>query len=107
GATEEARRHFETALEQQPGHAQARNNLAMLLWEDMEDIRGAEQQFRTLLQTAPHWASGRMNHGLFRLSLGDFREGWRDYEWRWRSETYPERDWGLGLPRWDGRGLEG
>lgn len=105
GASEDARRHFETALEQKPGHAEARNNLAMLLWEDMEDIPAAEQQYRHLLQAAPDWATGRMNHGVFLLSQGKYPEGWREYEWRWRSEAYPERDWGTGLPRWDGRHL--
>ncbi len=105
GAAEEARRHFEAALAQQPGHAQARNNLAMLLWEDMGETAAAEQHYRILRQIAPDWATGRMNHGVFCLAQGDHRQGWREYEWRWRSETYPERDWGMGLPRWDGRHL--
>lgn len=107
GETAGARRHFETALALQPGYAQARNNLAMLLWEDLGDNAAAEGQYRLLLQAAPGWATGRMNYGLFRLSQGQFAEGWREYEWRWRSETYNERDWGLGLPRWDGRPLQG
>lgn len=103
GAVPEARQHFETVLALQPGYVQARNNLAMLLWEDLEDLPAAETQYRLLLQAAPHWATARMNYGLFRLSQGQFAEGWREYEWRWRSETYEERDCGLGLPRWNGQ----
>lgn len=103
GAAPEARQHFEDALSLQPGYVQARNNLAMLLWEDVGDTAAAEEHYRLLLKGAPNWATARMNYGLFRLSQGNYAEGWREYEWRWRSETYPERDWGLGLPRWDGR----
>src|SRR3546814_16857698 len=47
-----------------------------------------------------------MNYGLFRLSTGAYAEGWAEYEWRWRNEEYDERDWGLGLPRWDGAALK-
>lgn len=107
GETAEARRHLEVALSLQPDHLQARNNLAMLLWEDMGDTAAAEQQFRLLLEAAPAWATARMNYGVFRLGQGDYAAGWREYEWRWQSEAYPERDWGMGLPRWDGRTLGG
>jgi len=98
---------FETALALQPNHAQARNNLAMLLWEDLGDSRAAERQFRLLLSLAPDWATGHMNYGLYRLAAGAYVEGWDEYEWRWRSDSYGERDWGQGLPRWTGEVLAG
>lgn len=97
-----ARMAFEVALALQPGHLQARNNLAMLLWEDMGDVAAARQHFDLLLQKAPTWPVARMNHGLFLLAEGNFAEGWGEYEWRWQNPDYVERDWGLGLPRWNG-----
>ncbi|MCW0233744.1 MAG: tetratricopeptide repeat protein [Ferrovibrio sp.] len=103
GATASAWRHYEETLRLQPDHVQARNNLAMLLWEDLGETAAAAQQFELLRKTAPDWAAGRMNEGLLRLAGGDYAHGWRDYEWRWRNPDYRERDWGLGLPRWDGR----
>jgi tetratricopeptide (TPR) repeat protein len=102
GAVVSARQHFEEALRLQPGHMQARNNLAMLLWEDLGETDAAAQQFALLRQAAPDWAPGRMNEGVFRLGTGDYAQGWQDYEWRWRNPDYRERDWGGGLPRWDG-----
>jgi len=102
GATAEARQAFEDVLARMPDHLQARNNLAMLLWEDLGDIAAAEPHFATVLQQAPTWPVGRMNHGLFLLAGGHFATGWADYEWRWRNPDYIERDWGLGLPRWTG-----
>ncbi|MEK9969475.1 MAG: tetratricopeptide repeat protein [Ferrovibrio sp.] len=103
GAFASARRHFETALRLQPGHMLARNNLAMLLWEDLGDTESAAREFERLRQSAPDWAIGRMNEGVFRLGSGDYAQGWQDYEWRWRNPDYRERDWGRGLPRWDGK----
>ena len=37
---------------------------------------------------------------MLQLCLGDFEEGWREYEWRCKveHETYPD----FGKPRWDG-----
>lgn len=98
---------FEMALTLRPGHARARNNLAMLLWEDLGDRTAAERQFRRLLALAPDWPAAHMNYGLFLLAGGAYAEGWAEYEWRWRNDEYDERDWGLGLPRWDGRPLAG
>lgn len=107
GAAAEARQAFEDVLARMPDHLQARNNLAMLLWEDLGDIAGAEPHFAALLQKAPTWPVGRMNHGLFLLAGGHFANGWTDYEWRWRNPDYAERDWGLGLPRWTGEASTG
>src|SRR3546814_3711359 len=43
-----------------------------------------------------------MDYGLFLLSVGDYVDGWHEYEYRWSVAKFDERDWGLGLPRWDG-----
>lgn len=98
---------FRCALRLRADHLMAGNNLAMLLWEDLGDADNAEAQFRDLIQRAPDWPLGRMNHGLFCLSRGRYAEGWREYEWRWRYDGYKEKDWGLGLPRWRGQSLDG
>lgn len=107
GAAAEAKAAFEAALALRPAHVDARNNLAMLLWEDLGDMAGAARQFRLLLALAPDDARAHMNHGLFLLAGGTYDEGWAEYEWRWRNKEYDERDWGLGLPRWNGEPMAG
>lgn len=106
GVTGQAKQHFDRTLSLQPQHRQALNNLAMLLWEDDGNETAAAAQFDRLLRLAPDWPDAHMNYGLFRLASGDYRTGWAEYEWRWKSDTYPERDWSLGLPRWDGEPIE-
>ena len=107
GDASAARAAFAAALGLQPGHLRARNNLAMLLWEDLDDPDGAAAEFARLLALAPDWPVARMNHGLFLLASQQYEAGWQEYDWRWRNPAYVERDWGLGLPRWDGRPLSG
>lgn len=36
----------------------------------------------------PDHAEARFNKGLLKLSLGDYAEGWRLYEWRWRLRSF-------------------
>jgi Tfp pilus assembly protein PilF len=107
GNAEAACAAFETVLTIQPDHLLARNNLAMLLWEDIEDPDRASAEFARLLSLAPDWPVGHMNHGLFLLAAGQYEAGWQEYEWRWRNPDYAERDWGMGLPRWNGEPLQG
>lgn len=107
GDPQAAADQFRRALRLRPDHLMAGNNLAMLLWEDLDDVEAAEAEFRHLINRAPDWPLGRMNHGLFCLSRGRYAEGWREYEWRWRYGDYKEKDWGLGLPRWTGQPLGG
>lgn len=107
GEAAAARESFEAALGLQPDHVLCRNNLAMLLWEDMGDETAAAHQFSRLLAMAPDWPVAHMNRGLFLLASGSYGEGWDEYEWRWRNPDFRERDWSLGLPRWNGAALDG
>lgn len=53
----------------------------------------------------PDYVNARWNRALAWLTQGNYKQGWPEYEWRWkRTETrtrhFPE-------PRWDGGALEG
>jgi hypothetical protein len=41
------------------------------------------------------------------LTLGDFREGWEEYEWRWNCEELRLRRRQFAQPQWNGRPLNG
>jgi Tfp pilus assembly protein PilF len=61
----------------------------------------------TVLAAAPGHAEAHWNRALLLLLRGDYREGWREYEWRWhkRSFTSPQRE--FPQPRWRGEPIAG
>ena len=56
--------------------------------------------FDKAIELKPDLAEGHWNKALLKLSLGEFEEGWKLYEWRWetRDFTSPKRD--FTQPRW-------
>jgi len=59
-----------------------------------------------VLQLNPTHAEAHFSRGLAYIVVGDFENGFKDYEWRWKRpqqgsyRNYPE-------PRWDGSDLDG
>ncbi len=102
----EAVAYYRRAIAARPKFLKAHKNLAYTLNLD-NDIDGARAAFARLLELAPDFHEGHMDYGLFLLSLGDYVEGWREYEHRWSFAGFTEPDWGGGLPRWDGAPLAG
>ncbi len=51
------------------------------------------------------YATARFGHAVALLKSGDFRRGWREYEWRWRDCQTPRGD--LGVPAWQGEAVAG
>ncbi len=80
-------------------------NLALALAAHGETRRAGEIYDR-ILEVEPNHVTARWNRAHFLLAERDFERGWRDYEWRFLSES-------LGPPRlipfapWRGEPLEG
>ncbi|HYD71398.1 DUF5672 family protein [Azospirillum sp.] len=92
------------ALALNPGHVPARNNLGIV---QLDGCRLAEAQatFRSVLAAVPENADARFNLSLALLKDGRWEEGWREYEWRWRTGQLPPPN--LTDPPWRGEPLEG
>jgi tetratricopeptide (TPR) repeat protein len=92
------------ALELAPGNATVRYNYALAL----RDARGFDDALRILIelnQESPENPEFAWDLAITRLHMGDYREGFRGYEARWRlprNET-PLRDG----PQWDGGPITG
>lgn len=102
----EAIRYYRMAVQASPAFTKALKNLAYTL-SLTDDIDGARATFEELLRQQPGNAEARMDFGLFLLSIGDYAQGWQEYESRWNFSEFKEPDWGGGRPRWDGRPLQG
>ncbi len=61
--------------------------------------------YERALALEPEMAAARANRSTLLLLLGRMDEGWREYEWRWRTEgfTTPRRD--FTAPAWQGEPL--
>ena len=62
---------------------------------------------RKSVEMAPGFALGHWNLSLALLGAGDFAQGWREYEWRWHWDRFPEPRRLLPVPLWRGEPVRG
>lgn len=100
---EEARQLLEKALHLRPVFPEAENNLGLVAWAQgrFEDARAA---YARSLEARPGYIEARWNLALSELIDGEYREGWRNYEARWRRPRAPRR---FEQPLWQGEPLAG
>jgi tetratricopeptide (TPR) repeat protein len=104
GRLAEAEGQLREAVRLRPNQAETLNNLAVVLgkqgkWND------AVATFRDALQVDPNHGWIHYGLGAHLLLLGNFEEGWPEYEWRWRTREFTPRP--FHQPRWDGGPLDG
>ncbi len=102
---DEAVASYREALRLKPTHAEALGNLghALRAQGKVDEAMGCYQQ---LLERRPDDPEAHMTRALTWLLLGDYEQGWPEYEWRWKTKEF-----GGGppftQPRWDGEPLAG
>ena len=94
---------YNKALELDPDDAETYCNIGSVL-QDKGQLEEALTYYHKALQLNPSFAEAHWNISLVQLMSGDFREGWKNYEWRLRKQdTRP-----LIVPAagWDGSPLK-
>jgi tetratricopeptide (TPR) repeat protein len=103
GCFEQALASYDTAVTLKPGFAEGYYNRAVLLGK-MGRLDLALAGYDHAITLIPTFSAAYFNRGLALLLLGEYPQGWTDYEWRWRNE-------GIALgrerrvfsrPRWTG-----
>lgn len=103
---EEARTSYEKSLQIQPNHPTCYNSLGFLL-QDMGLMKEALAAFEKAIEQSPDMAMARLNLGMAQLKLGDFANGWENYEARWTGSaesvqgTFTRPN--CPLPMWEGQ----
>jgi len=69
------------------------------------DLTRATKEYRQCVALEPNYADGHMVLGMALLKQGNLQEGWKEYEWRWKTSQLPERK--LKCPQWKGQDLTG
>lgn len=101
---EESLASYDRALAVKPDHAEALCNRGNTLLE-LNRHEEALQSYDRALAITPDSADVHMNRAIAWLTLGDFRRGWPEHEWRWRYAglSLPE----MAKPQWAGEPLTG
>lgn len=100
GRTDEAIADYRRAVDLRPAFPAALNNLAKAL-KDKGRFREALASYEAALALRPDYAMAHINKALLLLLMGDYRAGWRLFEWRWKSvRAAKNRDY--PVPRWLG-----
>lgn len=95
---------FEAACRTSLGGCAALRGLGNALRET-GSLPAAIEALRAAVRAEPDDAEAHVDLAHALLSAGDLREGFAEYEWRWRgSELHPRS---FDAPRWDGRPFPG
>jgi Tfp pilus assembly protein PilF len=101
---DEAAACYERAIAIQPEYADAHTNLIVTRM-DQGRLEDALVCCHRALAVNPDSADAHMCAAHILLLTGDFANGWREYEWRWRVKEAKAH--GLMKPMWDGGPLDG
>ncbi len=98
---DEAIAAYRRALELDPNYFPARANLAVALNRENR-VDEAIEACRAGIELQPDDAGAHWNLGLLLLRRGDYPQGWREYEWRWKIDRFSSNRRGFSRPFWDG-----
>lgn len=67
------------------------------------DMQQAIAAYRNCVGIDPNYADGHLCLGMALLKAGQLKEGWAEYEWRWKTPQLPARK--MKAPQWAGEDL--
>ena len=71
------------------------------------ETSAAIERFRKAVALQPDHAEAHFNLGVSLLTIGDYREGWKEYAWRFRMSAYAGFKPPANAPLWAGEPLAG
>lgn len=77
------------------------NNWGVVL-QKLRRFTEALDSFDLAIRLDPHYVSPHLNKAMCLLSLGQFEEGWRLYEWRWQNAQWASSRRHFPQPLWLG-----
>jgi tetratricopeptide (TPR) repeat protein len=98
---EEARENYLHALKLAPDFADAWNNLGLTLVDLNQHVEALACFDRALAQNQNH-VEAHWNRSNCLLRMGRFREGWAEYEWRWKRRRIRLSQRRFQQPMWLG-----
>jgi tetratricopeptide (TPR) repeat protein/glycosyltransferase involved in cell wall biosynthesis len=96
--------YYQQALKLKPDLIDAINNLGHA-FVDLGQFKSAFSCHCRALELQPENSTAHVEFALSLLLFGDFRRGFAEYEWRWRTSQLQPRQ--FTQPVWDGSSLQG
>jgi tetratricopeptide (TPR) repeat protein len=106
GQLDDAIAAFHQAIALKPAYFEAYSNLGVAL-QAKGRLDEAIAVCRKAVALNPDFTQGHYNLASALLMRGDFAEGWREYEWRWKLPDFKPPWRGIALPPWEGENLQG
>ena len=97
--------HCQKALALRQDCPETLNNLGIVL-KDARHFEKAIMAYKEALRLEPSNAEVHKNLATALLALGRFDEGWREYEWRWKSKQLRPAFRDFAQPEWQGEAGE-
>ena len=89
------------ALKIRPDYAEAYNNIGNVA-KDQGDIELAIDSYNQAINIKPNYAESYWNKSLLKLLIGEYLEGWKLYEWRWKKKPHINTIRSYHQPLWLG-----
>jgi len=70
-------------INKEPNNAEAHNNLGQA-WSGLKKWEKAKASFVRAINIDQQYALAHVNKSLLLLRQGEFSEGWKEFEWRWK-----------------------
>jgi tetratricopeptide (TPR) repeat protein len=106
GDRDEAIAAYRQAIQLKPDYAEVYSNLGIALKDQLE-LKEAIVAYRRAIQLKPDYPESHSNLALALLTQGHWREGWEEYEWRWKCREFPMPARNFSQPQWHGEELGG
>ena len=106
GRLEAAEKDLRAAIALRPHYPEAYDDLGTVLKEQGRTPE-AVAAFREAIRLKPDLANAHNNLAMALLAEGAFEEGWREYEWRWKTLRLGQAWRGFAQPQWRGEAGEG
>lgn len=96
---------YDDYLRDEPNNPLAYHNRADLL-KQLGLYQLALQDAERCLVLSPDYALGHCNKAFILNMLGDYQQGWKHYEWRWKTGLAQFQRPNLPFPEWQGETLD-
>ena len=99
---EKAQMYYEQCLRYSPGNADCVYNLGVVL-DKQYKYAEAQEKYAQAIAINPELIEAHWNNAIILLRMGDYKNGWSEYEWRLRKNEHKRNN--LPFKYWNGENL--